>query len=269
MVLVPPGGASRGRIKYGERLAPVATFADWLARTLGDGFREERRTARETLSTREGEFAARVVVDGHWLGEPARRCIGAVLGDDAIALVDALALGDEERAGWDALSRELLAGVTLRLGVRRRRFPFAPPRGWLGLASGLSVTYYPPGYPADASQLTVHPAAPHLGATVDDVVARLAADERARGRVFTATAERLLLDSGLAGVVVRGTCTSEGRTLHRDQAVLGAGAYLHQVRLDSFTPSQATRAAFTELVASCRPIAAAEGPPPALAHWVD
>src|SRR5262249_48466528 len=132
-----------------EHLAAEPQFTDWV---LPD--------AAERLVTTEGEHAALVTLRGRERGAPAQRDLGFVFGDDFYAAV----LGqcfDEARFGeLTAKVRGLILADSHALGVRRRRFEYAPPPDWEPIVENLVTDWYPPGYPAEGVILTVFAANP-------------------------------------------------------------------------------------------------------------
>jgi len=177
--LRPP--SDDGFVRYYER-RPVRRFKDLVLDLLAEDrdFDARSFTSPRRAMTTEGEVAAWIAVDGVFANERAARFIGAVYADDFIAAIDALAFTPRASRTIIATARELLAGVSLGLGVRRRRFYYAPPPGWTGIAAGGETSWMPPDFPRHRAIIVVPPAEPCADAA--SVVAdRFLEDEQQRG----------------------------------------------------------------------------------------
>jgi hypothetical protein len=84
LTLRPPRG--RGRIRCYERL-PSLRFLNLVAHVLSLdlGYEEVGRSPVHRAVTAEGEFAAWIELTGRQAGEPAPRCIAAILQDGRAA----------------------------------------------------------------------------------------------------------------------------------------------------------------------------------------
>ena len=163
--LTPKDGAACGAIRYEERLRPLLPVPSLLsvAQARDPRFRVSRARAPELLTTHEGEYAALVVIDGslEGLATPVQRSIGYVFGDDYYARVAGLALRPDQFSRFEDQVRKLVLADSHYLGLRRRRFLFAPPVGYFGCErSVLHAYYYGPAYPRDPAVICVYPAMP-------------------------------------------------------------------------------------------------------------
>lgn len=173
-MLLPPAHLGGLRVFYLERQGPLRSLSTLMEETLAadPGFALVRAAAPERLVTSEGEYAAVVDLQGTLGGahasdedepedaRPVQRSVGAVFGEDFSTWLDVVCVKPELFAEARALARQLLMSEQLCLGVRRRRFLFAPPSGWHAMADGLIARFYPPGYPKENAVVTVWPAQP-------------------------------------------------------------------------------------------------------------
>jgi hypothetical protein len=261
------GGA---RLRYRERVAPLQPVQALVRATLAEA--PEWRTlavgARERIITAEGELAFWVPAAGELLGAPARRFIGVVYGDDFADVLDLLVSDTASAAGLAHLSRELTRDTALRLGVRPRRYGFAPPPGWHGRAVGLAAHYYPPDFPLRPATIVVYPANP-IADPPEAVFDALLAHDEGRGFTLTALAPPRPLDGaeGAAGKHWRLAGRTAGVEVTRDLVVLIKPPYAYSLHLDALPAAdlEAARAAFFALVASIEPVPAPglrQVPPP-------
>jgi hypothetical protein len=123
----------------------------------------------ERLTTLEGEAAALAV------GE--RSAIAIAVGDDCATVI--------RGSGGDEVARsvrELAIHTYLGLGeLRRRRYVYAPPAGWLGLAQHHAARWLHPRFPPVPHTLTVFDARPAIG-TASELVDALLVTSTTHGR---------------------------------------------------------------------------------------
>jgi hypothetical protein len=248
-------------VRYRMRVAPLRRVSTIVAAVVAElpEWATSRIGSRERIATHEGELAFGVLLDGRWLGAPARRYIGAIYGDDFYDVVDAIVLDDVGGSALEAVTRTLVRGATLGLGVRPRRYFYRRPAGWHGHATGLVTHWFPPKFPARPTTIVVYPATP-TNEQPNAVLEAMVAHHHATGGTVLAFGEpvQIAAASGLAGS--HWTMTFEwstGRTVVRDLAVFSRGAYTYALQLDSVSGSDATaRRVFLELASSVEPIAA-------------
>jgi len=96
------------------------------------------------------------------------------------------------------LVHDLVVGDFHVLGMRRRRFEYAPPRGWQPIVRGFVTDWLAPEYPRDAVLLTVYPANP-LALAPAKLVAMLLGANRTDARFERQTVVPLRTSAGLAG----------------------------------------------------------------------
>jgi hypothetical protein len=265
LLLVPPGGPAAGAIRYVERLRPLRRAVELVrAAPAPAGFVETRLSPPERLVTAEGEHAALVISEGTIGAVPVERPFGFVFGDDFYARFAGVAVGGENFARIRAMVRALTIADTHDLGVRRRRYVYAPPRDWHGLARLFEATWYPRDYPATRASITVCPAVPAqpglAGALLHAVLAT--------GRSPIAAPVGVVAREGLDGQLWR----LRGDGVETDVALLEDARYVYALRLDAALGAGAARARFAEVVASVEPVpaiarrsAAAVGM--TLSHW--
>jgi hypothetical protein len=257
LTLIPPDGG--GRIRYWERLplrGARALLEDLLARDAA--YQVDLVGAPLRLATEEGEHAMWVPIRGSYEGATAARFVGIVFADEFAAALDTLVLVRDRRAFFERWSRELLLGVRFGLGDRLRRFFYAPPPGWQGLPSGLVATWYPPGYPADRTNLCVLPAEPGSDAPRARLDAYLAREAAAGFNLESAVdEERIATPSGLEGYrwSLRGRVRGSAKAW-RDVIVCSCPRYAYTVRLETLGPERLLehRATVRALLASAEPV---------------
>ena len=250
--------------RYTSHITPLVPFAATVAAAMAamPEWRTTAQDARHRVVTAEGEYAYGALLTGTWLGEPAQRYLGVVYGDDAMSLLDVLdvsggvGLGGGRAGTVEAQARELLGSVTLRLGVRPRRYFYLRPEGWHGHATGLVTHWFPAAFPARPATIVVYPAAPthEEPFTVYDALVR---HERAQGaRVeIAAPTQPITARDGLAGSHWSIACHSPGRVVHRDLVVLGRAPHTYALQLDAYrTVDAGARAAFLALARSVEPL---------------
>jgi hypothetical protein len=198
--LVHPGGRDVAVIEYRERVRPLAKAGAIVRRFLAErAFRcSELPDVVERLTTVEGEYASQVTLAGDDRGRPAQCDLGIVFGDDFYARLAAICYRSELYDELTKLVHDLVVGDVHVLGMRRRRFEYAPPRGWQPIVRGFVTDWLAPEYPRDAVLLTVYPANP-LALAPAKLVAMLLGANRPDARFDRQTVVPLRTSVGLAG----------------------------------------------------------------------
>jgi hypothetical protein len=155
--LFPPGGIRDGSVRIRDRRRPLRSVREVLEPTLTALGEVRERGAIERLTTHEGEYAAltttRLATGEHTLG--------LIFGDDFYTRFDVFTTIPDAFGGYRELARDLVSRYAIGLGsVRMRRPYYQPPRGWTGYPRGLATIWYPSGFPAQPTALTVLPAMP-------------------------------------------------------------------------------------------------------------
>ena len=272
-ILVPPGGLAAGPIRLREKLPlrPLRAFVD---DALREGGAEIASAARigplSRFITLEGESAGQVtVVFALPGGETLERSFALVAGEDMCALIEGATARPEDFARYRQAIRDLAESYYLGLGeLRRRRFEYAPPPGWEGLARPYVTVWYAPGFPRTAAFISVFEARPRAGTSVEVEDRSLSIEN---SLVDARLAEPLSLPGGLEGRLERGSGVQDGKQIHVLRARVGDGRFDYLVQLNAAEDAlPAARAAFDALLASIEPIPRPAGAPSAhLLHWLD
>ena len=226
------------------------------------------------FATREGEHAYAAIAEGSWLGEPARRTIAMVVGDDTCHAMDLLAVGTTTD---DARALDFAHGIVLRLGIRPRRYYYTPPHHWRGHATGLVTRWFPADFPARSATIVVYPANPtHEDA---DAIARSLIEpgdlETVRGPTRAEGRDGLVgWHLSLAGLAVGGDAASAG-VVHRDVVVFASAPYTYALQADAYgEPDPDVQARLLALATTVEPVPQPGGRGPvradasAFAHYV-
>jgi len=271
--LIHAGGPDVAVIQYRECVRPLARAGTLLRRALAQvpafAWTELPDTV-ERLVTFEGEYGALATVAGTYEAGPAQADFGFVFGDDYFSQVSALCFRSEEFAGVTALVRKLVTGDSHGLGVRRRRFEYAPPRGWHAIVRRFTTEWLPPDFPNDALHLTAYPANPR----------RLERAELARILLGTSVVESerrgpLALSSGLGGEWFEARYRRDGERYARLAAIFDDDRYSYVLEAIATGdgPLAAHRDELEQVFASVQPIPGedvAVAPYHAgLAHWAE
>jgi hypothetical protein len=222
------------QIRYRSRIAPLRRAAAVIDEALAalPEWHTEQTAPRERFVTREGEHAFGAPATGTWLGQPARRYIAAIYGDDFYDVLDAIALGDRPIV---APARELAQTAMLRLGIRRRRYFYEPPPGWHGHATGLAASWFPPLFPARPTTIVVYPANPtnERPHTIYDAMVAQHAAEGSEVRELEHPMP-FVARSGLEGMHWRFALVAPGAVpIARDLVVFARKPYTYALQLDS------------------------------------
>ena len=278
----PPGGEPAAELRYSQGSRPVLPAAAVAREVLAQQpeFTAEAQSRPELGITAEGEYTALVRVRGRLGPRPALHLIGAVYGDESMNVLDALVV---EAAALPTVAhtvRALLYADRLGLGLRKRRFLYEPPAGWLARRSGLLSRYFPPDYPPDyprrSATLVVHPAVPR-DSSEETVLLTLLATYQQRGFAVAAlsAAEPVTTDFGLHGKAFCLVGSFPGKPeLTCDLLVLADARYLYALIAESSAaPDRAELQGILPAVArSVRPIPAPAvrapaSPPTTLNYW--
>jgi hypothetical protein len=255
VTLHPPTGG--GRIRYHERLPVRGLLATVRALVGADpSYRMETVGKSVPVVTEEGEHGVIVPLRGLHAGLPVARLLGIVMTDEVFAALDTLILLRTQLALLERVSRELLLGLSLGLGVRRRRFHYQPPPGWQAIPNGLVATWIPPGFPDDTTTIAVFPANPR-GEAPAALMQALLRREAAAGFALDGDVEAwpFASDEGLEGQRFHfaGASPRHPRVEH-DVVIYAAGAYRYVLRLETARPSEAHSETFLALARSAEPV---------------
>jgi hypothetical protein len=253
----------RGEIKILYYLRPLVPVRKLALALLSEepGFSPLVATEPELFITAEGEYAALYQIAGRQSGASAARIFGMIFGDDFTHVVSARVLEESQLDYFARLVRHLTYHEPLQLGVRRRRFLYEPPPGWVPRAQGLITHYYPPDFPKAPFKLTVHPAAPREGAP-EALFVDLHKQLQKQGFVasFVSDPEPITSDFGLHGQTfcLVGAFPSQEQ-IRRDLVILQDGSYSYALLLESGAGKIPAPLSFmlSRLVRSVRPV-----PPP-------
>jgi hypothetical protein len=247
------------RIVYRERNHPLAKVGVLVRRHLAD-FREfvpnELPDCVERVMTAEGEYGALATIAGSERGQPAQRDLGFVFGDDFYALVSSVCVRPAHFEMVTSAVRTLVATDIHALGVRRRRFEYSPPRGWLPIARYMVTDWLAPNFPRDACHLTVYPANP-LSISPINVLATLA--QSFRGASTQIERERMgtmRTPSGLAGEIAEIVYVDGPSRLIKQFAVMQDARYNYTLEVTATADAalEAHRAELENVFASVQPI---------------
>ncbi len=204
------------------------------------------------LMTEERELALRT---GDVLPDHVRE-LAMIVGDDSAAVIVGAA-PHEMATELEQIVDELCVQTRLQLGVRRRRYLYAPPAGWQRFSlDGMDAHFLAPGHPRTPGCLTVHAADPDR-----DLVSNLWTEDAARFVPSIEIDPLPLRDEeievgALSGRRVRLAGRDHGRELLVDLACLTDETYAYPiVAVGDAGTSGARMAAVDALLASIRPLA--------------
>jgi hypothetical protein len=270
----PPDRAA-GRIRVHHARGPVRAADGALAAAAAELRRRATHVmieACDRLSTREGEYAALGRITGRMGGAPFEVHVGVVLGDTSYAELHVLARRPDLIARFRRLARELVAGYELGLGdLRRRRFVYRPPPGWVGEAHHRATAWRAPDHPRRHGIITVADAMPERGGSIAEATAdALAAcsfplDPGSRRRV------KLEHAAGLRGDYCEALAAGGDRLF--EVIALGDDRYIYRVAMEAAVDELAARRTILEaLVESIEPLPSPRhrpGSTPSLSHWAE
>lgn len=233
-LLLSPADRRQGSLFYAERVRPLrdihAVLRDVELRFPSP--RPRRIVAIEPQVTDEGEYAVIATLTDR---TGSSRAVGVVYGDDFYALCVGLPADAAHEARFEELVRTCVARDTHALGVRRRRFVYAPPVGWQGNLTGpFHAAWYPLDFPRNLSCLLVDPATPAAGGEVLDRWMVATVTSAVAGEVLeTSTCEASAL-AGLSGTWLQATVQPRsGAKLVYDYVVFQDDRYLYPLLLQS------------------------------------
>jgi len=277
IVLYPPGGRAAGGIRIRDRvrpLRPVRQLVDETRASAEAALRDQSIGALERVTTLEGEYAAIVAITARRRADDVAitRTLGFVFGEEFYAAIDGIVEDSAGAASFGEHVREVVLRTSLGLGeIRRRRFLYAPPRGWQALVRALSTDWIAPSYPRDPGAITVFHAKPVV-ASPTALFERMLREDLPAGFEGDAAAPALLRTrNGLEGQLISLSGRYQGGPPRWfDLAVLADPRFLYLVRLDSGEAGlEAHRVVHRELVESVVPL-----PSPAprredagMGHW--
>jgi hypothetical protein len=237
--LVHPGGRDVAVIEYRERVRPLAKAGAIVRRLVAErAFRcGELPDVVERLTTVEGEYASQVTLAGDHGGRPAQCDLGIVFGDDFYARIAAICYRNELYEELTRLVHDLVVGDVHALGLRRRRFEYAPPRGWQPIVREFVTDWLAPDYPSDAVLLTVFPANP-LALAPAKLLAMLLGANRPDARVDRQTIAPLHTSAGLAGELGEAVVVVGERRLVKLCAVLHDTRFVYALEATAGTGGQ-------------------------------
>ena len=238
LVTAPPEGKAAGFITYVERRRPLARISAVVAELEIDRrFRVTRAAKPERVATAEGEPGGIVTVDGLLLEAPVRHIIGFVFMDDSFSVIDGLALRAEQFDRFENQVRNLVLNDYHMAGeLRRRRYYYAPPRGWQGVPKFLHTFWFAPDYPANRSRLTVIPAIPVPPGSkdyIDAIAAYQMPDSEGFALDSMSDARPLHTSKNLSGSSWEGMGRMARGIGYRDIQVLTDGRFAYPVVLES------------------------------------
>ena len=261
LVVTAPEGA--GIVMYDERVRPVASVIDLIKATPPPlGFAPATIGPIREIVTREGEFGARVDVEGRLDGAPATLCFGFVVFEDFYART--LGLVADRVASFRTTFDQLVLGDTHILGAsRRRRFRYDPPQGWREARRLFESTWFDP---ESTRSLHVGPALPKTHGLPDAILAGALAGGDPAERV-RAPSLPLITARGLSGMRWRLRFADRDS----DVVILEDDRFTYCARLDVRDASIAAADVLATLVDSIRPIPRMAEPSTTTAfmHWAD
>ncbi len=277
IVLYPPGGRAAGGIRIRDRvrpLRPVRRLVDETRAAAEGALADQTVGALERVTTLEGEYAAIVTIAARRRadGRGITRTLGYVFGEEFYVEIDGIVDDSADAASFGEHVREVVLRTSLGLGeIRRRRFLYAPPRGWQSLVRALSVDWIAPSYPRDPGTITVFHAKPVVASPTALFERMLREDLPAGFEGAPAAPAPLRTRNGLGGELISLSGRYPGGAQRWfDLAVLADPRFLYLVRLDSGEAGLgAHRVVHRELVESIVPL-----PSPAprredagMVHW--
>ena len=274
VVLTHPAGAEAGFIIYRDRQRPLRRVGALVREALGQqpSFHATRIDVPQRLVTYEGEYAALVTVQGRCNDAAEQFDFGFVFGDDFYASIMATCRDLACASTATDVVRDLVLHDSQALGVRRRRFEYAPPPGWQPTRRGLATSWISPDYPRDETWLVVYAANPV--ALVPDMTVFL--EQLASGGCEI---DEACASNGVAFGALRGRSQQirgrmqDGKVLWREAVLLRDDRYAYAFEMSSHTPQAWSHArnALMRVLRSAQPIPDPRIAPPqnTFAHWSD
>jgi len=256
--LFPPEGRSRGGVRIRDRRRPLHAAKD-----LVDDLMVEMnlpglsRSPIERITTAEGEYAALVTIFGT-NGASFERNLGFIFGDDFYTQIDAITTVASDLPFFRKATRELAFYYSIGLGeLRRRRYYYEPPAGWMGYPRGLITEWCPPGFPNHKASISAFPARPVVE-TPAGLLDRTLHELNWFGfrRTQVDEAAPIFNRHKLAGLIWRAAGTYEdGPLIHHDIAAFQDDRFYYVARLESTPPRlEEDRNTFQLVVDSIEPL---------------
>jgi hypothetical protein len=254
--VVHPGGREIAVIEYRERVRPLRKLGALLHDALARGPACAWPDRVERLVTDEGEHAALATLRG----DGVQRDLGFVFGDDFYARIAGMCRRPDRFEEVTRLVRELVTTDTQMLGVRRRRFEYAPPAGWQALARGFVTDWLAPGYPRDPVWMTIFPALPVEQAPAELLASMLAPRDHAE--LVDDQIAPLCLPNGLAGDVGEAVWASPERRVAKVCCVLRDRRYAYplEASAEGEDRMRGHREVIDRVLASVQPVPPANAP---------
>ena len=264
---------SNSTIRIRSRQAPLIPPPSVIS-TLVDELQiaDSKLSPYEGFVTVEGEFGTLVGVSGVANGLHVELCVAILFGDDWYTTIEGVA-SPPQITSVRATVHELAQMYSLGLGaIRRRRYRYMPPAGWVCRTRGLIDEWHLPGSSASISVFPSRPLVETAAGAVDRALHELVLGDFVATSDREAPLETAQFETGLARFVVG---QSAGKPVHHDVAVLQDDRYYYVSRLQ--TPAEtlsATRAIFSALVETIEPLprpqpAVAAVDPALSAVWAD
>ncbi|MFN0247390.1 MAG: hypothetical protein ACKV2T_10930 [Kofleriaceae bacterium] len=268
-LLVHPSGPQAAALRYCERMGEprrIGALVRELVAAL-PGVTHHAIGDVERFTTDEGELAAAVSIDATDAAGALRVDVAYVFTDDFYSSLVGISRGRSSEIR--AIVRDLARLDNHALGIRRRRFPYVPPRNWQPIARGLTACWIPPDVAHTGARLLVYPANPisvvgrasfgethlHLEATGWAVIDVTAPREGTTRRGLRCEVQRI--------VCRRGDLTR----LHRI-AIADDSQYQYPLELWTRAGSD-LQSVLDDVLDSITPLAAPVTKSAALEHWVD
>ena len=124
--LLVPANARSGFVRYERRVRPLVAVSALVNARIA-GVQVTERGPIVPMFTSEGEYAARITLQGSQAGAWMRRDFGVVFGDDFASVIDATCSEPAEAELFDAAVDKLVGGLVLGAPLRRRRYRYAAP----------------------------------------------------------------------------------------------------------------------------------------------
>jgi hypothetical protein len=237
LTLFAPSGAAHGVIRYRERLQPLQSLeqlvSDFVAREPGFVVDAIEPTVRFT--TREGERGEALTMRGRLAETWAQRDLAIVTGELCYSRLTGVLLDKRHSHTFTQLIRGLATGISLGMALRRRRFEYDAPPGWLRRDCGLTTHWTPARISENSLLLTVCPAEPTT-VQPEQLIAGMLDELRSDGWCIEAT-DSLAVDGVNAELYAQGwqivARTPEMERHFRELVVLRDNHFIYPLTLES------------------------------------
>jgi hypothetical protein len=222
-----PRGRDVAMIEYRERLRPLRKVGALLREALAgapDFTPAALPDSVERTVTDEGEYGALATVRGTARGHSVQRDVGFLFGDDFYARISAVCHDPALCSQITELVRELVTTDVHALGIRRRRFDYAPPRTWQPLARAFVTDWLAPGYPRDPVSLTAYAAIPLPLLPPQFLRALLGGDQ---AQLTNERVASVALANGLTGEIAEATSAVGERRVEKVCCLLRDGRFAY------------------------------------------